>query len=422
MNRTRTQPFRTPRSLVQRSGSLLSALLLALVLVTPAIAQVMPPTALPDPDELPLRFQRANQTLLQFIVEQKIAGAVAAVFQNDSLVWNGAFGMSDLASGTPMRPNTIFRIYSMTKPVTSVAVMMMYEAGKFKLDDPVSKYLPEFGGMMVAVEGGATRKPAREITIRDLMVHTSGLNHRSSPQYTEAGVRSRSESLETFIGKITRVPLAEDPGTRYRYSEGPTVLGRLVEVWSGQPFDQFLKDRIFTPLKMVDTGFQVPAADRGRLATVYTPGPDGMLVPTDTEELPFTERPALIEGAVGLVSTVPDYARFGRMLLNRGELEGARLLKPETVDMMVQNGLSPEVQAQRGGPFGWGLGNVNVLLQNDGAGWIADAGEYGWNGSAGTAFWVEPATHQVIVMMAQITPTNPDQLNGRFRVALRNAE
>ncbi|MDR0788250.1 MAG: beta-lactamase family protein [Gemmatimonadota bacterium] len=403
----------------------ISVALIAFLLVLPGTSvfgQQMPPGAsATDDSEARVRFERANQILLRFVVEQKIAGAVAAVVEGDSIVWQAAVGLSDLESGTPMRQNTIFRIYSMTKPVTAVAAMMLQEEGKFNLDDPVSKYLPEFRNMVVATDQG-TRRPASEIKVRDLFLHTSGLNHRTSAPYAGAGVRSRSESLETFIGKISRVPLMEDPGTRYRYSEGPTVLGRLIEVWSGQPLDQFLRTRIFEPLKMTDTGFQVMAADRGRFATVYTPSSTGGLQATDTEELPFTERPALLEGAVGLVSTVPDYLRFSRMLLNRGELDGVRILRPETVDLITRNSLSAEVQAQRGGAFGWGLANVNVLLRDDAANYMADAGEYGWNGSAGTAFWVEPTTNQAIVVMTQITPTNPEQFNTQFRAALRFGE
>ncbi len=247
------------------------------------------------------------------------------------------------------------------------------------------------------------------------MLHTSGLNHRTSAQYREAQVRSRTASLDQVITNIARVPLMEDPGTRHRYSESPTVLGKLVEVWSGQPYDEFLQARILDPLGMTDTGFQVAPADVGRLATVYAPADGGGLAPIEMEDLPFTEAPTLIEGAVGLVSTVPDYLRFGQMLLNGGELDGVRILRPETVELITRNGLPDEVLDLRGGNFGWGLGNLNVLLETDGAGYPANAGEYGWSGSAGTVFWIDPVDETVIVFMTQVSPANPDRLQTRFK-------
>ena len=191
-------------------------------------------------------------------------------------------------------------------------------------------------------------------------------------------MRVRTDTLPQFVTKITRAPLMEDPGTRFRYSEGTTVLGRLVEIWSGKPFDAFLDERIFKPLGMTDTGFWVRPEQRARLAMVYQSARGGGLTPFEIEpEVPFTERPALLEGAVGLVSTVPDFLRFSQMLLNRGELNGARLLSAKTVDMMTANGLSDAVLKARGGTRGWGLGNVDVAL---------DTGEYGWDGTAGTIF------------------------------------
>ena len=207
----------------------------------------------------------------------------------------------------------------------------------------------------------------------------------------------------------------EDPGTRYRYSEGTTVLGRLVEIWSGKPFEVFLDERIFRPLRMTDTLFWASTAEqRARLATVYGPAPGGGLVQVETEALPFTERPTLIEGAVGLLSTVPDYLRFAQMLLNKGELDGVRLLRAKTVEMMTENGLSPAVQKTRGGSMGWGLANVQVLLEAS-AGDSASKGEYGWDGTAGTIFWVDPLKQMVTVLMTQSSPSNPEQIRQRFK-------
>jgi CubicO group peptidase (beta-lactamase class C family) len=232
-------------------------------------------------------------------------------------------------------------------------------------------------------------------------------------------VRSRADTLPVFIGKITGAPLMEDPHTRFRYSEATTVLGRLVEIWSGRPFDQFLEARLFTPLGMTDTAFWVRPEHRDRLATVYGPVSGGGLAPVEIEAVPFTERPALLEGAVGLVSTVPDYLRFSQMLLDRGALGGVRVLKAATVERMTVNGLPPSVQAARGGSMGWGLANVNVLIAPGASG--ASLGEYGWDGTAGTIFWVDPVKQTVIVLMTQSSPANPDSLRQRFKAIVQRA-
>ena len=269
----------------------------------------------------------------------------------------------------------------------------------------------------------ARRARRREpITIRDLLLHTSGLNHRTSDVYREAQVRSRSIALPQFVRNIVRVPLMEDPGTRFRYSESTTVLGRLVEIWSGQPFDAFLDTRIFRPLRMVDTGFQATPAQRPRLATVYGPGSAGELHEVEIESLPFTERPALLEGAVGLLSTGPDFLRFSQMLLQRGELDGVRLLKAETVDSMVGNALSDTVLAARGnGVMGWGLGNVNIVMKPEALRYPANRGEYGWDGTAGTIFWNDPAADTVILLLTQNSPADPDNLRQKFKTAIQGA-
>ena len=262
----------------------------------------------------------ATALLKQFVAEKKIAGAVAAVAQHGKLAYLESVGVQDLETRAPMTERSLFRIYSMTKPVTAAAVMMLLEEGRFHLDDPVSKYLPEFKDVKVASPDGSTRPPARAITVRDLLLHTSGFSHRTSELYRTARVRARTDTLPQFVTKITRAPLMEDPGTRFRYSEGTTVLGRLVEIWSGKPFDAFLDERIFKPLGMTETASGCGPEQRARLTTVYQSARGGGLTPFEIEpEVPFTERPTLLEGAVGLVSTVPDFLRFSQMLLNRGD-------------------------------------------------------------------------------------------------------
>jgi CubicO group peptidase (beta-lactamase class C family) len=356
----------------------------------------------------------ATALLKRFVEDKKIAGAVAAVARHGKLAYLEAVGVQDLETRAPMTERSLFRIYSMTKPVTAVAVMMLLEEGRFSLGDPVSKYLPEFKDVTVGLPDGSTRPPSRAITVQDLLLHTSGFSHRTSELYRAARVRVRTDTLPQFVTKITSAPLMEDPGTRFRYSEGTTVLGRLVEIWSGKPFDAFLDERVFTPLGMTETGFWVRPDQRARLTTVYQSARGGGLTPFEIEpEAPFTERPALLEGAVGLVSTVPDFLRFSQMLLNRGALNGVRILSAKTAEMMTSNGLTAEVlQARGGGTRGWGLGNVDVVI---------DTGEFGWDGTAGTIFTVDPRHELITVLMWQSVPSDPDGLRARVKTLVDRA-
>lgn len=391
-----------------------------LVAAIPRAQQVLPraePAAIGlAPDAL----ADATRLLERFVAEGKIAGAVAAVARDGKVGYLTAVGVQDLQSRAPMTPQSLFRIYSMTKAVTAVAVMQLRDEGRFRLDDPVSKYLPEFADVRVVERPGATpRSPSHAITIEDLLLHTSGLSHRSSDLYRTLAVRDRTDTLTTFVRKITRAPLMEDPHTRFRYSEATTVLGRLVEIWSGLPFDRYLTTRVLQPLGMSDTVFWVEGDRATRLATVYGPGPDGRLAQVEPEAVPFTTKPTLLEGAVGLVSSVPDFLRFSQMLLDGGVLGGARVLKAETAARMVTNGLTPDEVAARGGPRGWGLGNVDVLVAPDGT--DAHLGEYGWDGTAGTIFWNDPVAKTSIVLMTQSMPANPDRLRQQFKAIATRA-
>ena len=364
------------------------------------------------------RLNDATMLLRQFVADGKIAGAVAGVARHGKLVYLEAVGVQDLDTKAPMTARSVFRIYSMTKSITAVAVMMLQQEGKFRLEDPVAKYIPEFRNVRVmGAGGGPARAASREMTVQDLLLHTSGLSHRTSELYQSERVRSRAEPMSAFLANVVRVPLMEDPGTRYRYSEGTTVLGRLVEIWSGMPFDEFLSVRIFKPLRMIDTGFVVRPDQLSRWTTAYAPAPGGGLVKTETEAVPFTTRPALLEGAVGLVSTVPDYFRFAQMLLNKGELDGVRLLERATVEKMTANGLSDEIQKLRGGAMGWGLANVNVQLDPS----SPLRGEYGWDGTAGTIFWVDPAREMVTLLMTQSVPANPDGIRQKFKALVQQS-
>jgi len=365
------------------------------------------------------RLQLATAILRQYVADRKISGAVAAVARRGKLVYLEPVGLQSLESRAPMTERSLFRIYSMTKAVTATAVMMLVEEGRLRLTDPASKFLPEFKNMMVQEDGsGAPRKPSREITIQDLLLHTSGLSHRTSELYRRLQVRSRSIALPQFVVNITKAPLMEDPGTRFRYSEATTVLGRIVEVVAKQSFDTFVTARILQPLGMNDTAFWADAAARPRLTTVYQRAQDGPIAPFEIEEVPFTEKPALMEGAVGLLSTAEDFVRFSQMLLNKGELGGVRLLKPETVATMTVNALSAPVLKERGGIVGWGLANVDVVVGEGSRGYLTAIGEYGWDGSAGTFFAVNPAKELVVTLMTQNLPANPDQLRQKFKAAV----
>ncbi|HWI16370.1 MAG TPA: serine hydrolase domain-containing protein [Vicinamibacterales bacterium] len=366
------------------------------------------------------RLESATAILRQFVADRKIAGAVAAVSRRGKLVYLESAGFQNMETRTLMTERSLFRIYSMTKAVTAVAVMMLVDEGKVALTDPASKYLPEFKNVMVQEGGaGAPRKPSREITVRDLLLHTSGLSHRTSELYRNLKVRSRAIALPQFVTNITKAPLLEDPGTRFRYSEATTVLGRLVEVVSKQSFDQFVTSRILQPLGMNDTTFWVDGDAKARLAVVYQRAQDGTVAPFEIEEIPFTEKPALMEGAVGLVSTAEDFIKFSQMLLNKGELAGVRLLKADTVASMTVNALPEAVLAAKGGgTVGWGLANVDVVVGEGSRGYLTAIGEYGWDGSAGTFFAVDPSKELVVTLMSQNLPANPEQLRQKFKAAV----
>jgi CubicO group peptidase (beta-lactamase class C family) len=359
----------------------------------------------------------ATALLTQYVNDRKIAGAVAAVARHGRLAYLAAVGVQDLSSKTPMSERSLFRIYSMTRPVTAVAAMMLIEEGKSRLEDPVAKYLPEFRDVTVAAPEGP-RRPARAITVQDLLLHTSGINDRQSEVYRRENVRSRAEPLPQLMANIVRVGLAEDPGTRHRYGESTSVVGRLIEVWSGETLEAFFEERVFKPLKMPDTGFVVRPDQAEQWTTVYGPGPEDGLTVSEVEEVPFTEKPALLEGTVGLVTTITDYMRFCQMLLNRGELDGVRLLRRESVDRMITNGLPDSVLKQRGrGDVGWGLINANVILDPS----SPLRGEYSWDGTAGTIFWVDPAREMITLLFAPARPSNPGGIRQKFKAIIQQA-
>lgn len=358
------------------------------------------------------RLEQATRRLQSHVDAGDIAGIVAAVARHGRLVYVEALGELDRERGLAMRDDALFRLYSMTRPITSLAAMILWEEDRFELDDPVSLYLPEFADQRVFSDASnpdltATRPRRAEMTVEHLLLHTSGLGSRSSSIYRAEQVRLRSITLPQMVNNAARVPLFEDPGTRWRYGISTTILGRLVEVWSDMPFDEFLQERVFAPLGMTDTVFRVDSSRAGRFGPAYRAGPDGELRPHAIEAVPFTEQPALIEGGVGLVSTVHDYLRFSQMFLNGGELDGVRVLQPATVALMTVNRVPAALlPIGFGSPQpgrGWTLGFC-VVMNAETSPLPVREGTFWWDGSSGTRFFIDPVEGLVTVIMAAASP------------------
>jgi CubicO group peptidase (beta-lactamase class C family) len=405
------------------------------------------------------RLMRSAQLFQQAVDRRQIAGAVWLVVHHGKIADQGAVGKQDVEAGIPMSPQSIFRIASMTKPVTSVAVMMLAEQGKLDLSDPLSRFLPEFKFMKVAMawpradakatptdgskppEKSSTRPdnnfeivPAyRPITIRDLLNHTSGLCYRFrnlryvGRLYADAGIcdgiTPSDHTLAENVRRLAGLPLAHQPGTAWEYGLSTDVLGRVVELVSGESLEAFFQEKILTPLKMNDTHFVLPESKRGRLAALYEPDSAGSIKRTGegptikgaliySASLPYAGTKDYFSGGAGLVSTAGDYARFLQMLLNRGELEGTRLLRSETVGAMTRDqtgGLSLWIPVHGFG-FGYGFG---VATRPDGS--TKDpVGTFGWGGIYYTDFWVDPSHELIAIMMTQIYPSGGLKLRDAF--------
>ncbi len=374
------------------------------------------PVAAPESAGMSSEKLKKVDVIVSDLIEKKsLAGASVAVARQGKVVYFKTFGMMDVEAGKPMREDTIFRIYSMSKSITTAAALLLVDEGKINLDDPVANYIPEFKEPKVWVDGAA--KPAkRGPTVRDLMRHTAGLTYGSGAgaeadkQFREAKILDRGTDLETMGARLGKLPLAYEPGTRWLYSCSVDVLGRVVEVASGLKLDAFLKRRLFDPLDMKDTGFFVPAEQAGRFATTYQSDGKGALKVSDAAATSqFLKNPAQFSGGGGLVSTTRDYLRFLIMIASGGQLDGKRLLKPETVALMTHNQLAPEAMpiafgAQKRTGVGFGLGfNVRVASTPD---WDAagPVGEYGWGGMASTHYWASPKHDLVVVTMEQTLP------------------
>lgn len=373
---------------------------------------------------------RLDQLLLSRYIEPgRLAGCVTLVACRGEIVHCSALGMMDRELGTPMAEDAIFRIYSMSKPITSVAMMQLYERGLFQLSDPVSRFIPQWRGLQVLAGGDypdyVTRPPDRPMTMRDLLSHQSGLTYGFMGGPVETGYferqvyragTMRGRDLESMIDWLADLPLKFSPGDHWNYGLSADVCGYLVQEISGQRFDEYLDQHIFEPLKMVDSGFHVPVEKHHRLAANYELGPDGELQQADLFGAgEFLEPPTFLSGGGGLVSTAQDYWRFCQMMLNGGTLDGASILGPKTVELMTMNHLpdNSELSSCALGTWaepandgiGFGLGFAVALdlprIQN-----LGSVGEYWWEGSASTIFWIDPVEDIAVVFMTQFMPSD----------------
>ncbi|MGE5224936.1 MAG: serine hydrolase domain-containing protein [Omnitrophica WOR_2 bacterium] len=390
------------------------------------------------------RLGRIRSVMQRFIDEGKYAGTLTLISRQGEVVHCEKVGLRDIEAGKPIQEDTIFRIYSMTKPITSAALMMLFEEGRFLLSDPLTNYLPEFQGIQVAESepDGQVKlvAPRRPITLHDLFTHTAGLSYGfefEDDNYADQLFRERvdplwrsrgPQALHDLVQAIASVPLRQHPGQGFKYSAALDVLGYLVEVFSGMPFGDFLRQRIFEPLGMKDTSFFVPAEKVGRFACMYGPTEEneaslvGRLKNIDPLEKSYFLHPDRLQGGGGgLVSTAPDYLRFCQMMLNHGELDGQRLLGRKTVELMRMNHLPDGMYVdQDTQAYGFGLGGYvlldpakatvsSTLLPRSGS-----TGNWGWSGSANTYFWIDFQEQIIAMILIQYQPFQPHPIEDIF--------
>jgi CubicO group peptidase (beta-lactamase class C family) len=388
--------------------------------------------------------RRVDQHLhSRYIEPGKIAGALTLVARRGEIAWLSPLGRMDRERKKPMRDDTIVRIYSMTKPITSVALLMLHERGALALADPVHRYIPAWEDLRVYRYGRypnfMTEPAARPMTIRDLLTHTSGLSYHIMDRtpldeaYRQLGICGPEGTLRDMVEKLATLPLEFSPGTRWGYSVANDVIGYLVELLSGQRFDEYLRTQIFEPLGMVDTGFTVPPDKLARFAANYVrlPGSTEATLADDPADSPYARPVTFLSGGGGLVSTAADYFRFAEMLRRGGELEGKRILGPRTIAYMTRNHL-PDGQDLASlatpGSFsetryegvGYGLG-VAVITDPVRAQVLTSAGEYGWGGLASTVFWVNPAEDLVVIFFTQLMPSTTFDFRGQLKAIIYGA-
>jgi len=384
----------------------------------------LPPLPHATPEDVGLStagLARLGAVMRGEIERGRVPGAVALVARRGRLAYFESYGRRDPGNGDPMATDSIFRIYSMTKPIVSVAAMMLWEEGRFLLSDPIGKYLPELKDRKVAVTRGVEIElvdAERPITIQDLLRHTSGLTYEfrgNGPvhkMYMAEKIYSRNQSNAEQVATLSKLPLLNQPGTKWEYSRSTDVLGRLIEVLSGLTLGEYLQRHILAPLGMSDTAFHVPVQGHVRLAEAFTKDPD---TGAGVQLINVRDAPKFESGGGGLVSTAGDYARFLQMLLNRGRLEGVRFLSRKTIELMTADHLGPIT----GAPdlllpgYGFGLGFA-VRLQPGIAHVPGSVGQYFWGGLAGTTFWVDPAEELFAILLIQ-APGQRDYFRNLFR-------
>lgn len=382
------------------------------------------------------RLRRIDTHFASYVDDGRLPGWLLLVSRRGEIAHLSAYGARDMASGAPVETDTLFRVYSMSKPITSVAAMTLYEEGAFELTDPVSRFIPSFGDMHVYEQGTAlkpiTRPAAEPMRIWHLLTHTTGMvygfQHVSVVDeiYRDAGFdrgTPRGLDLAQAVDRLAGLPLLFEPGTQWNYSVATDVLGRVIEVVSGLPLDRFLAERIFDPLGMTDTGFSIDESDADRMASLYIPDIEGRAVHLDMHDAAL-RKPRLLAGGAGLISSAGDYHRFTQMLLRGGELDGVRLLGPRTVAYMTRNQLPggadleefgrPVFAEVSYGGMGFGLGFA-VVQDPVKTRTLASEGEFSWGGAASTAFWVDPAEEITAVFLTQLLPSNTHPIRTQLR-------
>ena len=364
------------------------------------------------------RLGRIAPVMQGWIDDGKIPCALTMIAREGRLVHFEKFGTQDVDTAKPVEFDTIFRIYSMTKPITSIAVMMLYEEGHFQLGTPVSEWIPAFKNMQVYTEGGEAIVDAeREMTIKHLLTHTAGLIYGGDWEHP---INERYKAADFYGGDLAHmaqelgnIPLLHHPGDGWNYGMSTDVLGYLVEVVSGMPFEEFLKTQIFEPLGMVDTAFSVPDEKADRYATLYEPAEDGGI--QVIENAPVSSGPLSFHhsGGAGLLSTAADYLRFCQMLLNEGELDGVRLLGTKTVELIRMNHISDDWHPLERTGCGFGLGFAVVTDVAD-THTLGSSGTYSWGGLASTTFWIDPVEELIAILMTQLIGDSP--FHAQFRV------
>tara|TARA_B100000900_G_scaffold388987_1_gene381487 strand:+ start:6632 stop:7978 length:1347 start_codon:yes stop_codon:yes gene_type:complete len=421
-------------------------LILSIFIASSAGAQLFERSSPDEEGMSSVQLQRLSQLASKYVAEGRVPGIVNLVMRNGKIVHLEAVGNRGVDDETPMQLDDLFRIYSMTKPITSVAAMQLYEEGKFQLSDPVTKFVPELHGLNVLNDDGTLSPVEREMTMHQLLMHTAGFSYGFHPYrdpvdrlYVAADL-TNAPDLEGFVSKLAELPLRSQPGEIYHYSVAVDVTGLVIERLSGLPLDEYIDSKILKPLQMNDTFFEVPSTKRERFVQNHFINPDtGSLVNVDYAPAPYGYRKgvalsdyfdvSLISGGAGLVSTALDYARFAEMLRRGGSLDGARILGPKSIGFMTRNHLSedsmhaaweqmPTPDIGRPG-FGFGLG-FGVVTDAAALGVLGSDGEYNWGGAAGTIFWVDPVEELVVVSLIQLMQS-PWPLRADVQVAVYQA-